>query len=159
MTRFWKSEEGGNLLRPDTRTHRAHAPKVISAGVPAAILGSIALVLSGVPAHAQERAAEERMPRPLPLRALPAAAAAQVATVVTTGTRIMAATPRTYTVKRGDTVSAIAARFGLRTVDVLTLNGLTWKSTIYPGQVLTLSAGAKPAPAKPAPATMLASAV
>ncbi|MFB8147370.1 LysM peptidoglycan-binding domain-containing protein [Microbacterium sp. NPDC056003] len=92
------------------------------------------------------------MPRPLPLRALPAAAAAQAATVVTTGTRIMAATPRTYTVKRGDTVSAIAARFGLRTVDVLTLNGLTWKSTIYPGQVLTLSAGAKPAPAKPAPA-------
>ena len=91
------------------------------------------------------------MPRPLPLRALPAAAAAQAPTVTTT-TRAMAATPKTYTVKRGDTVSAIAARFGLRTVDVLTLNGLSWKSTIYPGQVLTLSAGAKPAPATPAPA-------
>ena len=151
MTRFWKSEEGGNLLRPDTRTHRAHPPKVVSAGVPAAILGSIALVLSGVPAHAQERATEELMPRPLPLRALPAAAAAQVPAVATT-TRGMAATPKTYTVKRGDTVSAIAARFGLRTVDVLTLNGLSWKSTIYPGQVLTLSAAAKPAPAKQAPA-------
>jgi len=58
--------------------------------------------------------------------------------------------PATYTVQRGDTVSRIAARFGLRTNDVLALNGLGWSSTIYPGQVLKLSAAAAPAPA-PAP--------
>ena len=137
-------------MRHDTRTHRARSPKLITAGAPAAVLGSIALVLSGVPAHAQERVTEERMPRPLPLRALPAAAA-PAATVAPTTARDLAAAPRTYTVQRGDTVSAIAARFGLRTVDVLTLNGLSWKSTIYPGQVLRLSAAAA-TPAKKAKA-------
>ncbi|MCW3494761.1 LysM peptidoglycan-binding domain-containing protein [Microbacterium sp. SSM24] len=123
--------------------------------MPAAVVGSIALVLSSAPAEAFD-AAEERMPRPaladgrhvfaartgpsVPLvRALPA----------------MNAAPATYTVKRGDTVSAIAARHGLRTADVLAINGLTWRSVIYPGQVLRLSAAraAAPAPATPSAAT------
>ena len=47
----------------------------------------------------------------------------------------------------------IAARFGLRTADVLALNGLGWSSIIYPGQVLQARrhAAAAPAPATPAP--------
>ena len=47
-----------------------------------------------------------------------------------------------YTVKAGDTVAAIAGRHGLSTASVLALNGLGWKSLIFPGQVLKLSAGA-----------------
>lgn len=47
--------------------------------------------------------------------------------------------PATYTVKAGDTVSAIAARYGLATASVLALNGLGWKSLIFPGQTLRLT--------------------
>src|SRR5690606_23380284 len=52
----------------------------------------------------------------------------------------------TYTVKAGDTVAAIAGRHGLSTASVLALNGLGWKSLIFPGQVLKLAAGATTAP-------------
>ena len=53
----------------------------------------------------------------------------------------------------GDTVSAIAGRFGVSTASVLALNGLGWKSLIFPGQVLKLSgAGGERRPAAPAPA-------
>ena len=56
----------------------------------------------------------------------------------------------TYTVKAGDTVSAIAARHGLATASVLALNGLGWKSLIFPGQVLKLTSGTvSPAPSTP----------
>ncbi len=47
--------------------------------------------------------------------------------------------PREYTVVEGDTVSDIAARFGLSTASVLALNGLSWKSLIFPGQKLSLN--------------------
>jgi LysM repeat protein len=53
-----------------------------------------------------------------------------------------------YTVEPGDTVSAIAARHGLRTADVLHGNGLSWSAVIYPGQKLRLGASA-PAPTVP----------
>jgi len=62
------------------------------------------------------------------------------------------ATPASYVVQAGDTIATIAGRFGLRTVDVLTWNGLSWRSVIYPGQTITLQASAAPAPvAPPAP--------
>jgi LysM repeat protein len=53
----------------------------------------------------------------------------------------------TYTVQAGDTVAAIAGRHGLSTASVLALNGLGWKSLIFPGQVLKLASGATVAPA------------
>jgi LysM repeat protein len=65
-----------------------------------------------------------------------------------------AAAPSTYKVASGDTVSSIAGRYGLSTASVLALNGLGWKSTIFPGQVLKLSSGtvaAAPAPVAAAP--------
>jgi N-acetylmuramoyl-L-alanine amidase len=49
-------------------------------------------------------------------------------------------TAQTYTVVAGDTVSSIAGSHGLRTTDVLALNGLSWSSIIQPGQVLVLTA-------------------
>ena len=41
-----------------------------------------------------------------------------------------------HTVVRGDTISGIAARHGLRTADVLAWNDLGWKSIIHPGDVI-----------------------
>lgn len=43
-----------------------------------------------------------------------------------------------YRVKAGDTVSEIAIVHGVSTADVLARNGLSWKSPIYPGQILWL---------------------
>jgi LysM repeat protein len=58
-----------------------------------------------------------------------------------------AVTPAAYTVRPGDTVSGIAARYGLSTASVLAVNGLGWKSLIFPGQTLRLTS--VPAPAAP----------
>lgn len=59
--------------------------------------------------------------------------------------------PAVYTIARGDTISAIAARYGLDTYAVLKLNKLTASTIIFPGQQIKLSDSAT-APAAPAPA-------
>jgi LysM repeat protein len=43
-----------------------------------------------------------------------------------------------YRVELGDTVSEIAIRHGLPTAHVLAQNGLSWKTPIFPGQLLRL---------------------
>src|SRR6185312_521155 len=58
------------------------------------------------------------------------------------------AAPGLYRVVAGDTVSSIAGRYGLATASVLALNGLGWKSVIFPGQTLRLTKdGSTPTPA------------
>ena len=47
---------------------------------------------------------------------------------------VAASVPASYVVRAGDTVSGIAARYGISTASVLALNGLGWKSLIFPGQ-------------------------
>lgn len=103
-------------------------------GVPAAVLGTLTGPLGVAPAMAD------------PVPAVPIERAHAAARVVPLQT-----TPASYVVQPGDTVSSIASAFALRTVDVLTWNGLTWRSVIYPGQTLALSGDAAAAPA-PAPA-------
>ncbi|WP_367948070.1 LysM peptidoglycan-binding domain-containing protein [Curtobacterium sp. VKM Ac-2852] len=65
-----------------------------------------------------------------------------VARPTQTVVRTVAATtkaPTTYTVHHGDTVSGIAARFGLSAQEVLVRNGLGWNTIIHPGQTLHLA--------------------
>ncbi|HXR44291.1 MAG TPA: LysM peptidoglycan-binding domain-containing protein [Pseudolysinimonas sp.] len=68
------------------------------------------------------------------------------AAATTPAIQAAAVAPQHYTVVAGDSVSAIAERFGLSTASVLARNGLGWKSLIFPGQVLTLTADAPAAP-------------
>ena len=60
----------------------------------------------------------------------------------------------TYTVKPGDTLSAIAAKHGVSLSTVLSANNLSMTSVIYPGEKLSLGSGTETAtaPASPAPA-------
>ena len=54
----------------------------------------------------------------------------------------------TYTVVSGDGLYAIARKTGISIEDLLSLNGLSLTSTIYPGQVLKLSANSEAATAE-----------
>ncbi len=56
------------------------------------------------------------------------------------------AVPAVYTIARGDTISAVAGRYGLDTFAVLKLNNLQANTIIYPGQKIKLT-GSAPAPA------------
>jgi LysM repeat protein len=62
------------------------------------------------------------------------------------------AVPAVYTIARGDTISAVAGRYGLDTFAVLKLNNLQANTIIYPGQKIKLT-GSAPAPAAPAKST------
>jgi LysM repeat protein len=57
----------------------------------------------------------------------------------------------TYTVRAGDTLASIAARFGTSYQTLASINGISNPNLIYVGQVLRLSGSAAPDPA-PAPA-------
>ena len=63
-----------------------------------------------------------------------------------------AASGRTYTVRRGDILSAIARRYGVSTWALAQANGIRNPSAIYAGQVLRIPSGASTAPPAPAPA-------
>lgn len=67
----------------------------------------------------------------------------------------------TYTVQAGDTLGNIAAAQGVSLDSIFALNGLTWDSVIFPGDVISLSGSAPQATqvAAPAPAVAPAAAV
>ena len=106
--------------------------------VPVAIAGSLALSMGASPAAAAE--VKENL-REGQTEAFGASAHKTAPTSRVTAAVRAAAVPTTHVVQPGDTVTRIAIRSGLRTIDVLTWNRLSWSSTIYPGQVLRLSPG------------------
>ena len=59
---------------------------------------------------------------------------------------------QTYTVRRGDTLSSIARRFGVSMWALAQANGIRNPSFIYVGQVLRIPSGGSPAPPSPPPA-------
>ncbi|WP_249408398.1 LysM peptidoglycan-binding domain-containing protein [Frigoribacterium sp. CFBP 13605] len=147
---------GGDGRKPLSRMARSMLNTV-----PIVLAGSMALSMGVTgPVFALDQNPTKKpdaSPRPvLPprLSAPEQKTAATVETAATSAT-VFGAAPATYTVKSGDTVASIAGSFGLSTASVLALNGLSWKSTIFPGQTLSLSAAtsaaAKPS-AAPAPA-------
>ncbi|MGO4593491.1 LysM peptidoglycan-binding domain-containing protein [Leifsonia sp. 2TAF2] len=131
--------------------------------VPIAVASSLAVTLNLVtPAqaapredHATDHAGDTGEVTPLERATLVSTiGAGRAASETSAAQTTVAAAPASYRVQSGDTVSGIAARFGLSTAAVLAMNGLSWKSLIFPGQVLALAgpAAAAPAPAAPAPA-------
>ena len=136
---------------------RSRASKNLFATIPIVLAGSMAVGL-GVTGPLQPVAPKRtEKPRTSPLELAKALRTSITATRITAPTTsvavaTVAAAPATYTVVAGDSVSSIAGRFGLATASVLALNGLGWKSIIFPGQVLKLTnGGAVPVAATPAP--------
>jgi LysM repeat protein len=112
--------------------------------VPAAI-GSLALSLTALPAHAAT--AVERAPMAPQTGIMPTISPAVApATIAAVPAR---RTPATHRVVRGDTVWAIAVRYRLRTADVLAWNRLGRSAVIHPGQVLRLTPPASTKAATP----------
>ncbi|MCG2623839.1 LysM peptidoglycan-binding domain-containing protein [Arthrobacter sp. I2-34] len=127
---------------PGGQPSRMFLSAAATAAIPAVVLSSAALAL---PAQAAEQAPRMALqPRladgtsgPLLARMVPASqVAAQLPSMLRPAS---SAVPANYIVRSGDTVSAIAARYGLSTSKVLSLNGLRTSSIIYPGQKLKLT--------------------
>lgn len=122
------------LHRSRTRLWGAAAP---------AVVGSIALSLTAQPAVAAPTIETGHRDGALGSSFGPARATAAAV-------RPLADRPAEHTVALGDTISRIAAAYGLRTVDLLAWNGLDWSSVIRPGDRIRLSAATAAPPASPA---------
>lgn len=140
------------------QTTRPSLPMIAAttAALPAVVLSSLALAQPAAAAPAPAR----HIPATLAaaMKAQAAEATAGIIPAASVSTTIPAAfqpakpsAPAVYSIKRGDTISAIAGRFGLNTNAILKLNSLKPNTVIYPGQKIRLSgsaASSAPAPAR-----------
>ncbi len=139
-----------------TASRRIHAA-VTSAAIPAVILSSVALAepATASPVNPVQLRLPGTMPAQLPVTGGASLIAAAKVPALIPSRLPLAKTHTTYTVKAGDTISAIASRHGLNTGKLLQLNGLKSHSLIFPGQKITLG-GSAPMTShttKPAPST------
>ncbi|WP_442892402.1 LysM peptidoglycan-binding domain-containing protein [Curtobacterium sp. USHLN213] len=122
--------------------------------MPIVLAGTIAVTagLTGPVAHAEPRHDDDNRnkrhvdedhtvtDRPVFETAVARPSQTTVTTVAAVSTKApTTAVPTNYTVRQGDTVSGIAARYGLSAQEVLVRNGLGWNTIIHPGQTLHLS--------------------
>ncbi|SEJ75334.1 LysM repeat-containing protein [Arthrobacter sp. yr096] len=144
--------------RSPKRTMSMPVIAATTAALPAVVLSSLALAQPSMAAPAPQ-------PRKIPATLAAAMKAQAVSTATVIPAQAVAATlpaalrpmapsvPDTYTIVRGDTISAIARRFNLDTNAVLQLNKLTATTLIYPGQTIKLTGTATSAPAQPSAPT------
>lgn len=146
----------------DDAARRARSARF--ATMPIVLAGTIAVTagLTGPVAHAEPRHDDDATKkrhvdedRNVGHRPVFGTAVARPSSTTVTTVASVTKAPTTYTVRQGDTVSGIAARFGLSAQEVLVRNGLGWNTIIHPGQTLHLAsapaAPAAPAAAAPAP--------
>jgi N-acetylmuramoyl-L-alanine amidase len=132
-----------------------------TAALPAVVLSALAIA---EPASAESRSrsipatleaamrAQAQAPTSLASTMIPASSVS--AAIPTSLQPAQVPVPDQYTVERGDTVSAIAGKFGLDTNTVLSLNNLGTNTIIYPGQKIKLGGNAPAAATQPsAPAS------
>ncbi|GAB4100404.1 LysM peptidoglycan-binding domain-containing protein [Sinomonas halotolerans] len=129
-----------------------------TAVLPAVALSSLALAEPAAAAPAAERQLPGTLVSAMERAGHQAAVvpAAEIAALVPSRLAPLRQTPREYTIAPGDTVWAVAQRFGLKVSDVLKLNGLRADSLIFPGKKLRLSAASAPAAPKAAPTAVAA---
>ncbi|MHA7240949.1 LysM peptidoglycan-binding domain-containing protein [Arthrobacter sp. TMS1-12-1] len=140
-----RADVDGNLaLQGLSRAAKAHATTVGRPVAIAAVTSGLALTAVGT-ANAGEYSAQGTTTAP----AVAVAAAAPAVPAAPAAAVSPAAAPTTHTVVAGDTLGAISARYGADLTAVLTANGLSVASIIFPGDTITLpAAGAAVAPAR-----------
>jgi len=138
-----------------------------TAALPAVVLSSLAIAQ---PAAAESRAravpatlaaamrAQAKADVATSLKAAVIPAASVPATLPSALRPAKSAVPAVYTIARGDTISAVAGRYGLDTFAVLKLNKLQANTIIYPGQKIKLTGSASTPAAAPATSSSVNSA-
>jgi N-acetylmuramoyl-L-alanine amidase len=162
-THQYVAKQSGRHLAPRAdvpRSHQSVIARNLFATVPIVLVSSMAMSMnltgpvSPVEAKPAPKPKSDTSNLGTVFRSAVSAKTAKTAAALTTAAaKTSAIVPKTYKVTAGDTVSSIAGKFGLSTASVLALNGLSWKSLIFPGQVLQLAKSSTVTPPTATPNT------